>query len=759
MTVRPADLLTEVLLMVVTITAVLGFDRLFLDTTYRGPLIATAIVTHLVLIGVRRFGGGVIMAMAASILGLMLQVTWSLFGSTSRFGIPTLDTTAAAQAELEAAWELFNSIRAPAIPATGFLLAASLGVWAVAFLADWAAFRLRTAGEALLPAGATVIFISLIGVPDGRIRHVAYFMSASILFLLAHRAAARISSGTWLGNETRAAYGSLVAGGLVLSAIALFAGLMAGPALPGAEDEALIDWRQVGDDAPTSRIAISPLIDIRSRLVNQPNVEAFTVETGSPGYWRTMSLDTFNGVTWTLGADFSRADGRLKEEFEVDVGTTSFDQKFTLTGLDMDWLPAAYRPVRIDVLTGQSVTYEAALSTLIVEDGAEKSGMEYVISSERPIVSREILQGIEGNSLDPKFTALPADFDPDITALAEQLTADATDDLERALALQNWFRDPSEFSYSLTPQPGHDQGAIQNFLQTRVGYCEQFAGTFAAMARSIGLPTRIAVGFTDGEQDAVNPNLYRVSGKHAHSWPEVYIEGAGWLHFEPTPQRGAAETASYTGVDRQQVGELSDAEASDAQPLPNPTAVPGAPVAEPNAPTPIPEPQAPAQQQQTETAAAEELESDEPFFRFTRGWAYLLGAIAALAAYVVGVPAWKRSRRARERERAATDRDRIRVAWKHTAADLSGTGVSRERSETDFEFGARAAHAVGFTKIARMGELASAAAFSEDEPASDTADMAESLADEVKKYLEDRESPTERARRELDPRPLLTSSR
>ena len=67
------------------------------------------------------------------------------------------------------------------------------------------------------------------------------------------------------------------------------------------------------------------------------------------------------------------------------------------------------------------------------------------------------------------------------------------------------------------------------------------------MARSIGLPARVAVGFTPGDVDPADPTLYHVKGKHAHAWPEVYLNGYGWVLFEPTPSRGAPN-AGYTGV-------------------------------------------------------------------------------------------------------------------------------------------------------------------------------------------------------------------
>ncbi len=93
---------------------------------------------------------------------------------------------------------------------------------------------------------------------------------------------------------------------------------------------------------------------------------------------------------------------------------------------------------------------------------------------------------------------------------------------------------------------------MRDFLDQRRGYCAQFAGTCAAFARALGLPARVAVGFTWGEGG--EDGTLVVKGKHYHAWPEVYVEGVGWVPFEPTPGRGIPGAEQYTGVAPAQAG-------------------------------------------------------------------------------------------------------------------------------------------------------------------------------------------------------------
>jgi hypothetical protein len=111
--------------------------------------------------------------------------------------------------------------------------------------------------------------------------------------------------------------------------------------------------------------------------------------------------------------------------------------------------------------------------------------------------------------------------------------------------LQNWFRNTGGFSYSLAPAAGSGITQLVRFLTTdKVGYCEQFAAAMAVMARTLGIPARVAVGFL-----APHPQpdgSYRYTSDDLHAWPEIYFSGSGWVRFEPTPASRTGEPPSWT---------------------------------------------------------------------------------------------------------------------------------------------------------------------------------------------------------------------
>ena len=146
-----------------------------------------------------------------------------------------------------------------------------------------------------------------------------------------------------------------------------------------------------------------------------------------------------------------------------------------------------------------------------------------------------------------RYTQLPSDFPPEITQIAQAWTADALTPYDKVIAIQRRFNGVgSEFTYDQTVEPRNDSSALLDFLQnTKKGFCQQFAASMAVMLRSIGIPARVAVGFTAGTFDDATDSL-RVTTENAHAWVEVLFPGYGWLTFEPTPGRQDVAAYPYT---------------------------------------------------------------------------------------------------------------------------------------------------------------------------------------------------------------------
>ena len=230
---RPA---TEVALLLVTVAAAASLRRLFVDWSFFRDIVVFAVVAHLTAIVVRRFGGGILVSLAASLVALACTVGWVLYPRTLTAGLPTLATRDAARLDLEAAWDLFGQVKAPTTAAAGFVLACAVGVWIVAFLADWAAFRAPSSIEALLPGTTLFVFVTLFAAPNFRTEATVLFGGAAVLFVLLHRVMREgASSITWLGGGVNRGTSNLLRTGAVVGVIAVAGGVVAGPQLPGAD--------------------------------------------------------------------------------------------------------------------------------------------------------------------------------------------------------------------------------------------------------------------------------------------------------------------------------------------------------------------------------------------------------------------------------------------------------------------------------------------------------------------------------------------
>ncbi|WP_049564117.1 transglutaminase family protein [Nonomuraea sp. SBT364] len=502
-------------------------------------------------------------------LGVYLTVSFSAEEAWALV-VPTKASLLELADLLTTGWADIQRFAAPVPANEAISLLTAGGVGLIAVIVDLFATRLRRAALSGLPllALATVpatILADPISWPA--------FIVAALGFTALLIADGRERVGHWgravLVRRTRAAQQAPRAGqadtsGLRLSgkrigfaAIALAVVLPA--ALPAMEPVSFFTFG-VGGSGSGRGNSISipdPIADLKGRLElpERRTVLTYTNNDSKPRYLRIYALDTFDGeqfgMTQPQGSPDNRTDNGplppppgLGQNVKVTDVSTRIAMSEEISKLA--FLPLPYPPKAIEV----DGDWRADVSTLMVFSTREEAaGLEYQVVSSEPQVTSELLDSLPSSreGADPRYLRLPENLPLEIRELAFRETRDAETSYQAAAKLQEFFTRTGGFVYSLRTQ-GHSNSALQDFLlASRAGYCEQFAASMALLARIVGIPSRVAIGYTGGTQIG---GQWTVATNDSHAWPELYFEGVGWLPFEPTPSgsagQGSARVPAYT---------------------------------------------------------------------------------------------------------------------------------------------------------------------------------------------------------------------
>jgi len=398
------------------------------------------------------------------------------------------------------------------------------------------------------------------------------------------------------------------AGAIVVAATALLA-LPAAAALDG--DGPWLDyrsWSPFGDDAG---IAFS--WDHSYGPLNWPRqgTTLLNVRSERPHYWKAETLNSFDGVHWYRATGDEQRDLSAELPFDPNVG--SFDSGAWSYGeLNPDWndeIQFTVRSLSTELLVGAGLTYDVIGAAAVPSaDGTTQlldplgRGDSYTVRSYQPNPTAIVMAGApEGYPgwverytelslptagadvrtvvIPPRGNRAPAAERADVEAtltdsvygrmyeLAVGLTASSNSTYDAVAAIATHLRDGYRYNEDV-PQHAYP---LESFLfEDRQGYCQQFSGAMALMLRMVGIPARVAAGFSPGTLNR-KTGEYRVRDLDAHSWVEVYFSGIGWVTFDPTPRAtgpGSAGAPAASGAS----AAAGDVQQSPAEPEPAPDA-------------------------------------------------------------------------------------------------------------------------------------------------------------------------------------------
>lgn len=665
---RPAlgrDVIATLLVAAFSTAVAIGYARVFSGWPFVTDMAAVILVGHGVGLLLRRLRVTAWVAVPVTVLALAWTVLAVYYPDTFSWAMPTGDTWSILRSQLTSVRQEFPTAVAPVDYGNGWDVLTAIGLAAAVLLADVFAFRADARAETLVPGGVLFVFVGALGDERLRIATAVVLVGVGVVTTIALRSY-HAEPGRTEATTSWRRWPAAIAFGLV---VAIVAGVV-GPRLPGADAAAL--YETSGRSGGVTQV-VSPLVDIRSRLTNRSTSELFRVRADVESYWRSSALPEFDGTTWGLPA---------RELQAVDAASTAPSdslidnrQQITIGALGGTLVPAAPDPFQAS--GPDDLRWVPETSTLVTVDGDLSTGDTIDIVSAAPRLDPARLSAATSDQPgDPIHTSVPSDLPDVVGATARRVTAGARSTYEAALLLQAWFQ--REFEYSLEVRPGHGNSAIESFLRDRIGYCEQFAGTYAAMLRTQGIPSRVAVGFTSGV--AIADGEFSVLGRNAHAWPEVWFDDIGWVGFEPTPGRGAPNAEGYTGVPPQQdtsagAGDIDESTAAPITTVPtdgrSDLEIPD--FADPLAGT--------ATAGGSNSGTGDDGGSGAPW-----AWLGLIGVVVALLA----APSVVRFLRRRSGTRSVDQQ--IADAWHRATGAVATVGVPVQPSDTPFEVAASTAH-------------------------------------------------------------------
>ncbi|MEW5718134.1 MAG: transglutaminase domain-containing protein, partial [Chloroflexota bacterium] len=446
-----------------------------------------------------------------------------------------------------------------------FVIELTLVTWLLAYSAAWFVYRRHQVWGAILPSGIAILINLFYAAPQADLYFGLYLLCALMLLV---RMNLVTLERTWrqaaIGYTSDVSWDVMWSGTLtatlLLVIVWVFPASAPNPTWLAVLEPLQAPWHSFEEQfmRAFSTLRASARPDPNAFYgaaltmggpVNLGQRRVMDVRAENGRYWRAAVYDKYGSGAWvsthlevaSLTANDPRLDtwmGYLRAEVTQTV-------KMYLT--DQNILYAQSQPVRFSIPTEARVGIDKASErfgldlTLARARKPFRAGETYTVVSVISAADEESLRDDSTNYskwIATNYLQLPDDLPERVRAKANEITADLTNPYDKAVALEKYLRANIAYDEKVSAPPANVDGVDYLLFERPAGYCNYYASAMAVLARAVGIPARVASGYTLGEYEN---GAFHIVEANAHSWTEIYFPNYGWIEFEPTANKPEIE--------------------------------------------------------------------------------------------------------------------------------------------------------------------------------------------------------------------------
>ncbi|MFN2251369.1 MAG: DUF4129 domain-containing transglutaminase family protein [Anaerolineae bacterium] len=445
----------------------------------------------------------------------------------------------------------------PDLAPFAFVLTMAALVWLLSYISTWFIVRYVSWWGAVLPSGFALLF-NLYQAPQERLKAMAFFLLCALL--LAEQTNVTLQLDRWRRERITYSPGigiDLLRDAVIVALVVVALGWMAPVSLSNDRVEAMLDTltgtstrfqtrfnelfpdlnypTRGGGSAFGETMPLGGSISLGQQAIFEAAVDGAVFP---PRYFRMAVFDMYDGLGWTRTSDGLADAEPGSQDFGGDYPLTVPVTQTVRTFLgNTRQLYAMPQPDSFSVAVRAEVATGPDAPDVLAVDSVES----LPVGEGYAAVSRQSLADIASLSQDAeddpawvveRYLPLPSSVTDRVRMEAETVTAGADNRYDKASLIEAYLRS-FEYSEEISDPPD-DRDRVDWFLfDEQRGYCDYYSSAFVVMARSVGIPARLAAGYSVGEFVA-DRGAYRQHEYDAHTWPEVYFPEYGWIEFEPT---------------------------------------------------------------------------------------------------------------------------------------------------------------------------------------------------------------------------------